>query len=230
MIKALHTAASGMVAQSIKQDVIANNIANAQTPGFKRERVVASSFQQTLQQAQSLVQVSPGIDPYFSASMVQSSQIRMESANDNTEGPIQASGNDLNFAIDGEGTFEVMAEGSMRNTRNGSFMVDSDGELATINGEKVQGNAGAIKIPDGKWSVSPTGAIISNGSEVDQIKINGAGSSTRVVQGSLESSNVSIIREMVDMISNIRSYEANQKVVASVDSTLDKIINEVGKV
>ncbi|MGI6296760.1 MAG: flagellar hook-basal body protein [Armatimonadota bacterium] len=230
MIKALHTAASGMVAQSIKQDIIANNIANAQTPGFKRERVVASSFQQTLQQAQALVQVSTGIDPYFSASMVQSSQIHIEAANDNSEGPIETSGSDLNFAIDGEGTFEVMAADMPRYTRNGSFMVDTDGELATINGEKVQGSSGAIKVPDGKWSVSPTGAIISNGSEVDQIKINGAGSSTRVVQGSLEGSNVSIIREMVDMISNIRSYEANQKVVASVDSTLDKIINEVGKV
>lgn len=230
MIKALHTAAGGMVAQSIKQDVIANNIANAQTPGFKRERVAASSFQQTLQQAQALVQVSPGIDPNFSASMVQSSQMRLESADDTSKGPIQASGSDLHFAIDGEGAFEVMDGDFTRHTRNGSFMVDADGELTTLNGEKVQGNSGAIIVPSEKWSVSPDGAIVSNGSEVDQIKLNGAGPATRIVQGSLESSNVSVIREMVDMISNIRSYEANQKVVASVDSTLDKIINEVGKV
>ena len=63
MIKALSTAAGGMVAGTLKQDVIANNIANSQTPGFKRQRAVVSSFHQTLNQ--SLVQVSANIDPHF---------------------------------------------------------------------------------------------------------------------------------------------------------------------
>jgi flagellar basal-body rod protein FlgG len=85
-------------------------------------------------------------------------------------------------------------------------------------------------MPMGKWSVSENGSIVSDGSEVDQIKITGASQSTRIIQGSLEGSNVNVIREMADMITNLRSYEANQKVVASIDNTLDKIINEVGRV
>lgn len=228
MIKALHTAASGMVAQSIKQDVIANNIANSQTPGFKRERVVSCSFDQILQQAS--VKVSPSIDPYFSASMAQPTRINLQSADDFSEGPIRQTGSDLHFAIEGEGSFEVTSDGSVRQTRNGSFMIDADGELATTDGEKVQGRSGAIQMPMGKWSVSENGSIVSDGSEVDQIKITGASQSTRIIQGSLEGSNVNVIREMADMITNLRSYEANQKVVASIDNTLDKIINEVGRV
>ena len=228
MIKALSTAAGGMVAGTLKQDVIANNIANSQTPGFKRQRAVVSSFHQTLNQ--SLVQVSANIDPHFSARMTQAAQVTVESVNDSSDGPVYATGNDLNLAINGSGTFEVADGVNIRQTRNGSFVIDEDGELATAQGEKLQGRSGAIKVPTEKWTVSPTGAIISGGSEVDQIAINGASPSSEIIQGSLESSNVSVIREMVDMISNLRAYEANQKVVASVDGTLDKLINEVGKV
>jgi flagellar basal-body rod protein FlgF len=227
MINALFTAASGMVAQSIKQDVIANNIANAQTPGFKRERVISTSFQEALQKSVADIEARKASP----ATPFQAMGVRAEAANDTSEGPIRPTGNNLQFAIEGAGTFEVGSGDSVRQTRNGSFTVDSDGELATPDGEKVQGKSGAIKLPVGDWSVSPTGAVLSKGAEVDQIKINGAeAGKTQVAQGYLEESNVSVIREMVDMISNLRSYEANQKVVMSVDGTLDKMINEVGKV
>ena len=196
MIRALSTAASGMVAQSIKQDVIANNIANAQTPGFKRERVVSTSFQQALQQ--SVASMAPEASATTS---FQAMGVRAEAANDTSEGAIRPTDNNLQFAIDGAGTFEVGSGGSVRQTRNGSFVVDSSGELATSDGEKVQGKTGAIKLPAGEWSVSPTGAVLSKGVEVDQIKINGAEpGKTSILQGHIEESNVNIIREMVDMI------------------------------
>ena len=203
MIRALYTAASGMVAQSIKQDVIANNIANAQTPGFKRERVVSTSFQQTLLKTVAEIEAKKG-SPY-PGSPVQAIGVSAQSTNDASEGPIRATGNALQFAIEGPGTFEIGSGDSARQTRNGSFVVDDGGELATTDGEKVQGKSGAIKVPSGDWTVTPDGAILSKGAEIDKIKINGAEpSKTRVMQGSLEESNVSIIREMVDMIANLR--------------------------
>lgn len=230
MIKALYTAASGMVAQSNKQDVIANNIANAQTPGFKGKRVVGTSFSQTL--ANTAAALSAKSQPPYPASPIQPTLVNAEAADDTSNGLIRPTGNNLQFAIDGAGSFEVGSGDTARQTRNGSFIVDKNGELTTSDGDIVQGKNGAIKLPSGEWSVTNDGSIIdSKGNEIDQIKINDAETGkTHVMQGYLEDSNVSIIREMVDMITNLRSYEANQRVVASVDGTLDKLINEAGKV
>lgn len=230
MIKALYTASSGMVAQSTRQDVIANNIANAQTPGFKRERVVSVSFRQTLDATTAALSASSR--PPYPNSPIQSTLVNVEQANDNSDGALRSTGLPLQFAIEGTGTFEVGSGASARQTRNGSFIVDADGEMATPDGDKVQGQSGAIRMPQGEWSVTADGTIVdARGNQIDKIKINGADTTkTRVMQGYLEDSNVNIVREMVDMITNMRSYEANQKVLASVDGTLDKLINEAGKV
>lgn len=230
MINALYTAASGMVAQSIKQDVIANNIANAQTPGFKRERVVAMSFQEALDKTINVTETTAGRATQNSP--VRSMLTRAEAADDLSDGPIRSTDNPMHFAIVGAGTFEVGTGDTARQTRNGSFVVDKDGELSTPNGEKVQGKSGAIQMPKGEWSVTTEGTIVdAKGTEIDQIKVNGSETGkTQIMQGCLEDSNVNTVREMVDMIANLRSYEANQRVVASVDGSLDKLINEVGKV
>ena len=230
MINALYSAASGMVAQTAKQDVIANNIANAQTPGFKRLRVVTTSFAQALGTAVTVTETANRA--LYPPSPVQVASVRAETASDTSDGPVIPTGNILQFAIQGPGTFEIGSGDSARQTRNGSFIIDKDGELANSDGEKLAGKSGSIKMPAGVWSVTTDGAIVNaKGEGIDQIKINGAEQGkTRVIQGHIEQSNVNIIREMVDMIANLRSFEANQKVVQSVDQTLDKLINEAGKV
>jgi flagellar basal-body rod protein FlgF len=232
MIRALYSAASGMIAQTAKQDVIANNIANAQTPGFKRLRVVNTSFSEALNNAASAMVTETTARPVYPSSPVQALGVQAETANDTDDGPILSTGSLLQFAIQGPGTFEVGSGDTARQTRNGSFIIDKDGELANSDGEKVQGRSGAIKMPLEKWSVSDDGSIVNaRGEQLDQIKIDGAEQgSTHVMQGYIEQSNVSVIREMVDMIANLRAFEANQKVVQSVDQTLDKLINEAGKV
>ena len=230
MINALYSAASGMVAQTAKQDVIANNIANAQTPGFKRLRVVTTSFAQALGTAVTVTETANRA--LYPPSPVQVASVRAETASDTSDGPVIPTGNILQFAIQGPGTFEIGSGDSARQTRNGSFIIDKDGELENSDGEKLAGKSGSIKMPAGVWSVTTDGAIVNaKGEGIDQIKINGAEQGkTRVIQGHIEQSNVNIIREMVDMIANLRSFEANQKVVQSVDQTLDKLINEAGKV
>jgi len=232
MIRALYSAASGMVAQTAKQDVIANNIANSQTPGFKRLRVVNTSFAAVLENAATATVTETTTRPAYPSSPVQAAGIQAETANDTSDGPVVSTGNKLQFAIQGPGTFELGSGDSARQTRNGSFIIDKDGELANSDGEKLQGMNGPIKMPPGEWTVTEDGSIVNaKGELVDQIKISGAQQGkTRIMQGYLEQSNVNIVREMVDMIANLRSFEANQKVVQSVDQTLDKLINEAGKV
>jgi flagellar basal-body rod protein FlgF len=228
MIRALYSAASGLVAQANKQDVIANNIANAQTPGFKRQKAVSSSFAQELQSQ--MVTTLDKERPAYPDSPVEPVIVGTSSSQDNSEGPIRETGNQFDFAIDGPGMFQVSGSNGTRLTRAGNFRLDSAGELCTADGEKVLGESGTIQIPDGcKWSVDTEGEISADGQSIGKIKIVGAKTDeTQVMQGCIEGANVNIVREMVDMITNVRSFEANQKVVTAVDGTLDKLINSAG--
>ena len=229
MIRAFYTAASGMVAQTVRQDVIANNIANAQTAGFKRQRVQSASFAQALQQKVS--EVKDTDRPPYPDSPVQPVLVSADARLDLSEGVIANTGGALDFAISGPGSFEVASPQGNRLTRGGAFRTDSAGDLCTADGGKVQGNSGNIHVPKGKLEVRPDGAVIVDGTEIDKIKINGEKpGETTVVQGALEQANVNIVREMTDMILNMRSFEANQKVLGDVDRSLDKLINEVGRV
>ncbi|MCE5323110.1 flagellar hook-basal body protein [bacterium] len=228
MIRALYTAASGLVAQANKQDVIANNIANAQSPGFKREKVVSSSFAQELGS-----QIAMAVDrerPPYPNSKVDSVIVSTTSARDNSQGPIRETGNSFDFAIDGPGAFEVSTSNGTMLTRAGNFRLDSEGELCTADGAKVLGENGTIEIPDGKLSVAADGEVSVDGMPIDKIKIVGAQEDqTKLMQGCIEGANVNIVREMVDMITNVRAFEANQKVVSAVDGTLNKLINSAGQ-
>ena len=135
MIRAFYSASSGMVAQSIKQDTIANNIANAQTTGFKRNRIVAASFAQALEQ--SMVALMDANRPPYPDSPVQPVIVAADSAVDMSEGAIRQTGNMLDLAIDGPGAFEVVSSSGVRQTRGGSFRVDSTRDLCTADGAKV---------------------------------------------------------------------------------------------
>lgn len=230
MIRALYSAASSLVAQSTKQDIIANNIANAQTPGFKRERTVSASFAATLDEQ--LVKVTPFSErPPYPDSLVDPLIVRDEQAADQTEGPIVNTGSKLDFAIDGPGEFEVNDGNGSRYTRNGSFKLGKNNELITQDGANVVGQNGPIRVPQGEWNITSDGSVFANKNLIDRIKIvGGQTGKTQLLQGSIEQSNVNIVREMVDMIANMRSFEANQRVVTNIDQSLSKMINEGGKV
>ncbi|MEN6355600.1 MAG: flagellar hook-basal body protein [Armatimonadota bacterium] len=229
MIRALYTAASGLVAQANRQDVIANNIANAQTPGFKREKVVSSSFAKELQSQ--MITAVERERPSYPDSPVDPVIVSAASATDNSQGPIRDTGNSFDFAIDGPGSFEVSASSGTNLTRAGNFRLDAAGELCTADGAKVLGENGTIKIPNGNMSVAADGEVSVDGTSVGKIKIVGAqAGQTKIMQGCIEGANVNIVREMVDMITNVRSFEANQKVITAVDGTLDKLINSAGNV
>ena len=234
MISGLQSAASGMVAQMAGQDTTSNNLANANTPGFKRDVTCFSSI--------------------YSGQLMgkHAAAVGVMGACDSSQGTFQETGNPLHLALDGEGYFMVQTSDGPTCTRNGSFTLRADGTLVTSSGDPVLGNSGPIRLGPGEVKIDERGRIFQKGKQVDALEIvrpastsamrkMGSGltdasgaiplaaSEVRVRQGSLESSNVNAIGEMVSMIAGLRAYEAGQKAIQAQDETLQKLVNDVGR-
>jgi flagellar basal-body rod protein FlgG len=172
---------------------------------------------------------------------------------DFTPGAHQQTDNPCDLALDGPGFFVVQAATSEAYTRAGSFTLDNEGYLTTPGGHRLMGEAGAIKVSGRNWSVTPKGDVVCDGAVVDRVRVvdfEGKQSLSRlgdnlfaagdmqpvavdevaIRQGYIEGSNVNAVSEMVNMITALRAFETNQKVIQAVDSTLDRVINEVGRV
>lgn len=137
-------------------------------------------------------------------------------------------------------------------TKNGSFVLNSNNQLVTKDGNPVLGENGIITLATGDFTVDDKGNIVQNGQIVDRLKLaqfsdptmlrkfgdglveNDGSEMTafggNILQGYTEQSNVNVVAEMVDMITVMRAYEANQKILQAQDSTLEKAVNEVGAV
>ena len=249
MFRGLWTAATGMITQQTNIDVIANNLANVNTAGFKKSR---ANFEDLIYQTFK----HPGT---LSSSGHGAKTTSVEKIF--TEGNFQHTGNDLDLAIEGKGFFKVtMPDGSDAYTRDGAFKINSTGELVTSNGYKL---SPSIVIPndttnitiseDGTVSVRQAGqtamtqvgnitlTTFLNPSGLKSIGKNlfketgasgspnevtpGTNGAGTIAQGFLEMSNVSVVEEMVNMITGQRAYEVNSKTVQTADSMLQTAIN-----
>jgi flagellar basal-body rod protein FlgG len=171
-------------------------------------------------------------------------------------GALETTRNEFDLAVVGDGFFVVAAEDELGNptecyTRNGSLTV-LDGVLMTKDGYAVMGQSGIINIPSGNFVVLETGAVLVNGEFVDNIRMVSfndnqslrkykdnlynttdesqiIGFQGTVQQGALEMSNVNTVREMVDMITTHRHYEANQRVITTIDQSLSRAVNDIAK-
>ena len=171
------------------------------------------------------------------------------------QGSINTSGNPLDLALQGDGFFSVETPAGERYTRSGEFTLDSEGYLTTKEGYKVQGQNGPIQMDGKNIIINEDGQVFSDGNEIDTLKLvdfndykllkkegealyidasgdvgNMKESEGLILQGSVESSNVNSVKMMVEMITMLRSYEANQKVIKTFDDLLDKSVNEIGRV
>jgi flagellar basal-body rod protein FlgG len=249
MDPALHTAATGMQAQQTRTDVIANNLANVNTTGFKRSRAhFEDLLYQTIQGPATLgsrdTEQLPAIQVGLGTRLTSVQRI-------DSQGSLEQTSRPLDLAIEGEGYFEVqLPNGNTAYTRDGSLQVSDQGVLVTSQGYAIEPQ---IKVPKDATSitVSETGVVTANGlasgangaQELGRIELarftnpsglesmgqnlfsetpssgdaikgmpteNGNG---RLAQGYLESSNVEIVTEMVDMITAQRAYEINSKAV-----------------
>jgi len=172
---------------------------------------------------------------------------------DFTQGTLEETGNDLDFALQGRGFFKVLTPKGEMYTRNGNFTINTNGELVTTEGYYIAGQYGSILAEGRDFSISEHGDIILNNEIIDKIEIlditnlsalrkygegyfqlaegetlQAQAFGGKMLQGFLESSNVNPIKEMVDMINSFRTYESNQKVVKAYDDILQRAVNDIG--
>jgi flagellar basal-body rod protein FlgG len=251
-MRALYTAASGMTAQQMRLDTIANNIANVGTTGFKKSR---DAFQDLFYQELAVSRVGvPG------SGMELGGGVRLATIERNhQQGSLVSTGDPLNAAIQGDAFFVVETQyGERMYTRDGSFTRSAEGRMITASGLDVSGDiilpeqADQIKIDyDGTVHglitntgedmvlgkietarfVNPAGLFARGGnlysptlSSGDPIEVEDDGR-VQIVQGFLESSNVDVANELIDMIQAQRVYELNSKVIQAADEALQVAVN-----
>jgi fagellar hook-basal body proteins len=257
MVRGLYTAYTGMANEQERLDIIANNLANASTVGYKGEGVTNQAFDDVL-----AVKIRDNSESYNDRRIGKMSLgVKLgEVYTDFSQGSLRETGQTYDLALDGKGFFTLSVTDKAGNTtlkytRNGSFTMTKDGYIVDSDGNRLMGEAGEIIVPVEAVDVviDSTGAIYADGNYVDTIQVtdfedykylkksgdtmyepvDGAvtvDSGATVMQGYTEQSNINVVSEMVDMITVTRAYEANQKVIQSIDKTLDLAANSVGKV
>lgn len=251
---ALHVARTGLDAQNTKMRVIANNLANVNTTGFKKDR---ADFQALAYQQLIAAGAASDEQNKFATGLALGTGVALNGTSRiDTQGTLNTTGNALDLAIEGSGYFQVQrADGSTAYSRAGNFSRSSEGTLVTSDGLPLQPQ---IQIPEGATSitigndgtVSATLQGQTQPTEVGKIEIatfmNSAGLQAignnllietaasgaaqvgapgldgrgAVRQGSLESSNVNVVEELVDMIETQRAYEVNSKMIKATDEML----------
>ena len=227
MERGLYIAASGMLSEMARQDLIANDLANAATPGYKADRTAQHSFDEILlassQSGNTIGELGTGVSIAAQVTNL-------------APAPIKATDEPLDFAIQGEGFFAVQTANGVAYTRNGRFSANAQGQLVDQLGNAVQGrNGGPIQVQqDGTVAPDQLATfIVPNARKAGDGLFTGApaGAGTGTVRsGALEGSGVDAARTMVDMIASMRAFEAGQRVITTIDSTLDKAANQVGRV
>jgi len=224
MERGLYIAASGMLAEMARQDQLANELANASTPGYKADRVAQRAFGDLL-----LSDSADGstIGPLGSGAAVdkQETDLRQQALRD--------TGEPLDLAIQGDGWFGVRTSSGVRYTRNGAFKADAKGDLVDQLGNQVLGDGNQpVKVTDGTVDATKV-AVFKLANPVKQGDSYFTGSAGgkdtgEVRSGALEGSGADPTQSMVDMMESMRAYEAGQKVIQTIDETLGKAAGAVG--
>lgn len=257
MIRGLYTTSAGMQAEQIRHDVIANNLANMNTSGFKRDLTILEAREKMpIRRTNDPVSGDPlaptrrvPIGDLGMGVLVNTISKRFDA------GMMQETSNPLDVAIEGDGFFTLLDEkGEKLYTRAGDFARNGDGYLIDKRGRLVQGQGGPIRVDSaGNFVIAQDGTIFVNNTPIDRLavvrfenpdaelekvgdtafKSRGATEplpATAVIhQGMLEGANVNSVQEMVEMIAALRHYEANQKALQAQDETLGKAVNDVAR-
>jgi flagellar basal-body rod protein FlgG len=259
MTPALWAAKTGLDAQQTRMTITSNNLANVSTTGYKKSRGV---FEDLLYQNIKQVGASTSQDTQSPSGLALGTGVRVVATEKiHTQGGLNQTGNSLDLAIQGRGFFQILLpDSTLGYTRDGSFQVDSQGQVVTSSGYVLQPginipqSAQSISIgADGTVSVTVAGqsapqqigtiqltdfinpaglqargenvlveSAASGPAQTGTPGLNGIGS---LAQGSLESSNVNVVEELVTMIETQRAYEMNSKAIATADKMLEYVSN-----
>ena len=250
MIKGLYSAFNSMETAWRYQDVVANNVANSNTTGYKREVAVQQSFADVLLSRQTAMPAPLPSRIQEVVGQIGTGSFIAEFSTDFSQGTSQNTGNELDFAIT-RGFFQIEApDGTRFYTRDGRFGRDASGDLVDSHGNYVlNANGGHVNLPADRVSAEPDGTISAGGQAIDQLAIldftpsqltragegyfTSADAGTPVdgglQQGVLEGSNSNIVEEMASLLAVQRVFQANQTVIARLDGTLDQAAGQLGR-
>lgn len=257
MVRSLYTAWTGMYTEQKRLDIISNNLANSATVGYKKEGVTSQSFDDVM--TIKIRDESVGWRKERIGEMNLGVKIG-EIYTDYNQSSLRESGNTYDLAMDGSGFFSVnvtnsAGETSTKYTRAGNFHITKDGYIVDVDGNHLQGESGDLQVPvdAGDVLVDEDGSVYADGVLIDRLIIKDfedysylkklgnlfyqpeegyqeKEAEGAVRQGYAEQSNVNVVSEMVNMIAITRAYEAGQKVIKTVDSTLEQAVLSLGKV
>ncbi|MGO9959951.1 MAG: flagellar hook-basal body protein [Solirubrobacteraceae bacterium] len=219
MDSGLYIAASGMLAEQVRQNQLSNDLANSSTPGYKPQEGEQQSFGALLLANTSTGQTIGTIDTGVTVGKL---------VTDTTQAQLQSTGQPLDFAIGGQGYFAVRTAAGVSYTRDGQFSSNAAGQLTDAQGDPVLSQAGAPIPVSAKGTVSASALGVFNVSNVAQqggtlLSGTAAGRGSGVVhQGELEQSGVDPIQTMTDMIASLRAYQAGQSALQSIDQTMQE--------
>ena len=251
----LYSAATGMEAQQMNLDTIANNLANVNTPGFKRSKI---EFQDLLYQKPRTAGADAGGGNIIPTGIEVGNGTRVASTSKEfTQGQLTSTGGNLDLALQGDGFYEVQQpDGTTGYTRDGSFKLNASGQVVTSDGLPVlsgfqtiptgttaitisQTGEVSIQTASGTTSFSLTLARFANPSGLRSLGGNlyqettasgtpetgkpGENGYGTVMQGYVESSNVNLVEEMVNLITAQRAYEINSKSIQASDEMLQNV-------
>ncbi|BBD07914.1 flagellar basal-body rod protein FlgF [Desulfovibrio ferrophilus] len=257
MQQSMYTAMFGAMTQEHRLNIIANNLANVNTTGYKRDRqafkdVFEHYAHDDIREPMMHLRSKPlfPAPDYYAKPRIAVSKIEF------TQGSLKQTNNELDVAVSGDGFFKVRSgDGKDYYTRNGAFSMTAEGQLVDGVGNAVLGEGGPIELPpntrisiDGLGNISADGDVIDTLQFVDIVDLEGLqkfgnsyyepvaeGSAVErpvengtIAQGYLEAPNVEVVTEMVNMIETQRAFEAYQKVISTTGETDTKAIMKVG--
>lgn len=257
MVKGLYTANWGMINEQKRVDILANNMANSATTGYKKEGSTSEAFHDVL-----AYKIKDTSEPGFAKRLgPMNLGVKIgEVYTDYSQGPIHETGNTFDMALSGKGFFAVeftnkAGESSVKYTRDGHFTLNVKGEVVNKNGDYLldEGGNHIVLDPMAEFRVDRMGNIYLNDQLQTRIQVRDftnydylekygenyltplegseeQAAEAQVISGYLEDSNVQVVQEMVDLINFTRAYETNQKVIQAMDSTIDTAVNKVGQV
>jgi flagellar basal-body rod protein FlgF len=227
MISGIYNLIDGSMTQQLRFETVANNIANSNTNGFKKDII---SFNQTL-------------------------DMQSNSKTDFSQGPIRYTGNELDIALGAKGFLKIQTPNGLRYTRDGALSIDAAGFLVTGNGDKVLGENGPITVEGGTVSIGQDGQVsvdneaedkllVVNFDKPELLKKEGGSyysylgdnkeismeTNAAIKQRYLEGSNVNPTQEMIEMIETFRAFESVEKAMQSLDGLTGKMVNDYGQV
>ena len=241
MLSGIYSAASALRTAEIRQDVIATNLAHMNVPGFRRSGSTVTSFAEELLAQEGL---NPGhgqnLDTIY---------------NEFTPGSMETTRRRLDVAIDGDGFFAVEGPDETLYTRKGVFHIGPNGELTGAGGYPLLGESGALSVPsdvsESQITIGMDGSVNAGGNNIGKLKLvrfqdnsrlqqvgttlfsaaqatEGPGDDVIVRQGVREHSNVSPVTEMIDMVLNMRYYEASERILKSIGEAVQQQTHSEG--